>query len=485
MLLINKRLFSFSCSRLLCGVWLSISSSLVLAEHTTVSAADTFTLDQAVKIALQQDVWQVQNRLQEKALISQSRAAGELPDPQFSLSVANLPTDSFDFDQERMTQLIGGVSQMLPRGDSLMLRKQQYQQQSERHPLLSLDRQARLVMNVSQLWLEAYKVRQSIALIRNDRVLFDQLVDISLASYSSALGQTQQQDIVRAELEKNLLDDRLTQLLQHQESLEQQLGEWLGVDSRIDSFVYSEEMPRLSLLRTELSGSSTRVNDSSLAQILMQHPLIIALNKTLAVQQTGVDLAKQAYEPQWGIRASYGYRASDSSGRDRADLVTFGVTLDMPIFSTVKQDSGVEAAVYQREAINSERILLLRKMIAEFNAAKVQRTRLSQREELYSDQILPQMRLQAQAALNAYTADNGDFAEVVRARIAELNGRIDALEIAVDQQLLTARMNYFLATENTPVPVVFNAHLSVSESSSSTSDLAVTYLSASVGEAAL
>lgn len=485
MFLINKDFISISCARLICGAWLSVSASLVLAEQVAESADDVFTLDQAVQTALQQDAWQLQNRLQEKALISQSRAAGELPDPQFSFSLANLPTDSFDFDQERMTQLIGGVSQMLPRGDSLALQKQQYMQRSERHPLLSLDRQARLVMTVSQLWLEAYKVRQSIALIRNDRVLFDQLVDISLASYSSALGQTQQQDIVRAELEKNLLDDRLTQLLQRQESLEQQLGEWLGADSYAGSFVYSEEMPRLSLLRSELSTSDARMDDSSLAQILMQHPLIIALNKTLAVQQTGVDLAKQAYKPQWGVRASYGYRASDSSGRDRADLVTFGVTLDMPVFSTVKQDSGVEAAVYRREAVSSERILLLRKMIAEFNAAKVQRARLDQREELYSNQILPQMRLQAQAALNAYTADNGDFSEVVRARIAELNGRIDALEIVVDQQLLTARMNYFLATKNMPVPVVFNAHSSVSKNSLSTSDLAVTYPSASVEETAL
>ncbi|WP_315980758.1 hypothetical protein [Aliamphritea spongicola] len=152
----------------------------------------------------------MQNRLQEKALISQSQAAGELPDPQFSFAVANLPTDSFKLDQEPMTQLIAGVSQMLPRGDSLVLRKQQFLQQSERHPLLSLDRQARLVMTVSQLWLEAYKVRQSIALIRNDRVLFDQLVDISLASYSAALGQTQQQDVVRAELEKRYWMNALT-----------------------------------------------------------------------------------------------------------------------------------------------------------------------------------------------------------------------------------------------------------------------------------
>ena len=485
MLLKNKPFISSAGARFLCGALLSFSSWQALAADAGNVTEEQFTLGKAVQIALQQDAWQVQNRLQEQALISQSEAAGELPDPQFSFALANLPTDSFELDQEPMTQLIAGVSQMLPRGDSLALRKQQFFQQSERHPLLSLDRQARLVMTVSQLWLEAYKVRQSIALIRNDRVLFDQLVDISLASYSAALGQTQQQDVVRAELEKTLLDERLTRLLQRQESLEQQLNEWLQADEGAAVVNYSEEMPRLSLLQPELDGSGSNPDNAALGQLFLEHPLVKALNKKLAIQQTGVDLAKQAYEPQWGIRASYGYRASDSNGADRADLVTFGVTLDMPVFSTVKQDSGVEAAVYRREAVKSERVLLLRKMIAEYSAARVQRARLEERENRYRHQILPQMRLQAQAALNAYTADNGDFAEVVRARIAELNGRIDAFELAVDQQILTARMNYFLATERLPVLVVFDSAGAASFSALTGSDLAINYSAASVGGAKL
>ncbi|WP_271271336.1 TolC family protein [Aliamphritea hakodatensis] len=485
MLLKNKPFISSCGTRFLCGALLSFSSGLALAVDAGNVTEDRFTLGKAVQIALQQDAWQVQNRLQEQALISQGQAAGELPDPQFSFAVANLPTDSFDFDQERMTQLIAGVSQMLPRGESLALRKQQFLQQSERHPLLSLDRQARLVMTVSQLWLEAYKVRQSIALIRKDRVLFDQLVDISLASYSVALGQTQQQDVVRAELEKTLLDERLTGLLQRQESLEKQLDEWLSPNIRAAAFNYSEDMPRLSLLQPELDEAGNNPDNAELGQLFLRHPLVKTLNKKLAIQQTGVDLAKQAYEPQWGVRASYGYRASDSNGADRADLVTFGVTLDMPVFSTVKQDSGVEAAVYRREAVKSERVLLLRKMIAEFSAARVQRERLEERETRYRNQILPQMRLQAEAALNAYTADNGDFAEVVRARIAELNGRIDALEIAVDQQILTARMNYFLATEKLPVLFVFDGASAVSPVVPPDSDLAITFSPASVWEAKL
>ena len=45
--------------------------------------------------------------------------------------------------------------------------------------------------------------------------------------------------------------------------------------------------------------------------------------------------------------------------------------------------------------------------------------------------------------LGAYTSDDGDFAEVVRARIAELNANIDAMVLEVERLKLIAQLNYF------------------------------------------
>lgn len=54
------------------------------------------------------------------------------------------------------------------------------------------------------------------------------------------------------------------------------------------------------------------------------------------------------------------------------------------------------------------------------------------------------MREQADASLSAYTNDDGDFAEVVRARIAQLNTEIESLAIDVEKQKTIARLNYYL-----------------------------------------
>ena len=70
---------------------------------------------------------------------------------------------------------------------------------------------------------------------------------------------------------------------------------------------------------------------------------------------------------------------------------------------------------------------------------------------LYKNTLLPQVAVQAQATLNAYTRDDGDFSEVMRARISELNAKIDALNITVDQQIITARLNYYASSLDTQV----------------------------------
>lgn len=132
-------------------------------------------------------------------------------------------------------------------------------------------------------------------------------------------------------------------------------------------------------------------------------------------------------------------------GRDRADLLSVGVSFDLPLFTHNRQDRDVSAAVSRTEAVRIDKQLLARQLMAELDTAITQLRRLNERLALYNTQLLPQMATQAEASLTAYNNDDGDFAEAVRARIAELNAKIDALAIAVDRQQIIARVHYLLA----------------------------------------
>ena len=433
-------------------------------ESNAPRANDThvLTLEKAVRSAQAHDPWLLGNQHTQDSIESLSVASGTLPDPKMSVGFSNLPTDTFDLDQEGMTQFKVGVSQIFPRGDSLNIKRKQLELVGSQYPYQRQNRKAKVVVTVAQLWLDAYKAQESIALIEQDRSLFEQLADVAEASYSAALGRTRQQDVVRAQLELTRLDDRLTVLNQQREVAIQRLAEWrsvyfmpqestdnygeiYGLESTLTSLQLSlnRQLPEITLLNPELYIHAEEIQPQTLYQYLVGHAAVKGLEQKIAASRVAIDLAKQKYKPEWGINASYGYRDQDPLGRDRADLFSVGISFDMPLFTENRQDRQLQSAVSKTAAVHTEKWLLLRKMMASFEASKAQLWRLNERRELYRKQLLPQMREQAEASLTAYTNDDGDFAEVVRARIAELNANIDALSIDVDRQKSRVQLNYF------------------------------------------
>ncbi|MCC2615029.1 TolC family protein [Aestuariibacter halophilus] len=401
-----------------------------------VNAQSALSLPDAVRLAQENDVWLQGNVLQQSAIESRAIAAGSLPDPTVAVSVMNLPTDSFDFDQEAMTQLKVGVSQMLPRGDSRALQQQRLTTDAQRFPLMRDDRRAKVRATVSQLWLDAYAAQQTLNLIEQDKTLFEQLVDVSRASYASASGKARQQDIIRAQLELLQLQDRLTVQRQRLETVLAQLTEWLpNPVERVDA-----TLPTTKAAASDWMSMST---DRVLAQ-LQQHPSVLAIDVRHQVAQTDIDLARQQFKPQWGVNASYAVRDDSPQGMQRADFFSVGVTFDVPLFTDNRQDPQLAASVASAEAVKTDKRLLLRQLLSAVQKEQRQLASLQQRRQLYAQQLIVQVHEQAEAALTAYTNDDGDFAEVVRARIAELNTKVAALQIAVDERKAMARLMYLL-----------------------------------------
>lgn len=427
-----------------------ISLFAILLLQNSVSAQDTGNLlfiEQAVKLAQDNDPWITGNYHMQDAAKSRSIAAGSLPDPQLSLGLANLPTDNFSFNQEGMTQIKVGISQMFPQGDSLNIKRRQFELQSDAYPYQRENRNAQVNVSVSHLWLSAYQAQRTIALIEQNRSLFEQLSEIAVSSYSSAMGKTRQHDIIRAQLELTRLNDRVAMLNQAKDTFVEKLNEWLIVEnSPRQEFTIADHLPNTSIAEPQFVNEEMIIRDEELLTYLSNHPLMKALEKKIAVSGAGVDLAKQKYKPAWGLNASYGRRNSDPFGRSRSDTLTVGVALSVPLFTANRQDKEYSAAISNREAVRTEKWQLLRKLKAGLETSRAQLSRLDERRELYRSSLLPQMNEQAEASLTAYTNDDGDFAEVVRARIAELNAKVDALNIDVERQKTIIQLNYYLTT---------------------------------------
>jgi len=446
---------------------------LFIMQPKAYAAQQPLSFEKAISLAQINDPWLDSNKHRQAAIEAKSIAVNNFADPKVSVTLANIPTDGFAFDQEAMTQFKIGIAQMLPRGDSLALKQKQLKQESLAMPLVRQNRKAKVALTVGKLWLDIYNVQQSIKLIEENYSLFEQLTDVVEVSYSSGLGKTRQQDVVRAQLELTLLDDKLAQLMQQKSHYDGMLNQWLG-NSIIETVInknnennfaqtinfsqykLTEQLPKLKVNSSALANNSFYQSNSQspsfnqtsadelfqLTNLLNQHPALMAFDQQIKSSQTGIELAKQSLKPQWGLNASYASRADDQMKNSRADFLSLAVSFDLPLFTDNKQDKEIASVVANTEAIKTDKLLLLREFIGAFSSSKGRLVRLNQRRELFENKLLPQSHIQAEASLTAYTNDDGDFAEVVRARIAVLNAELAELAINIEQQKVILEINY-------------------------------------------
>lgn len=416
----------------------------VLTAVTANAQITIRTLDQAIERAVTIDPWQHSNGLTQKALTAQSESVNTLPDPKLSFGLLNMPTDGFALDQEPMTQARVGISQAFNRGQSAELKRQQLLALASQYPYLSDDRQANVAAKVAQLWLEGYGAQLSLSVLEEDRGLFEQLASTVEAQYSSAQGNTRQDDVIRAKLEVSKLNDRLLILRDQRDASMANLSLWLMDDTNLQDVDIVFPNAPLEIPFPQVLTQSAHLDTRLISGFLMTHPAIQALQQKITASKTSIEIAQQAYRPKWALDASYSYRQDNQIGQSRADFFSIGVSLEMPIFGTQQQDGQIQSAKHQSAAIETQKRLMIRQMISQLNVLISKHSRLIERFNGYQTDILPQLRQQAEASLTAYTSDDKPFSEVMQAKIAELNGRLAMINITIEIYKVRKHLLYYL-----------------------------------------
>ena len=214
---------------------------------------------------------------------------------------------------------------------------------------------------MTQAWLQAWQARESIRLIEEDRELFEHLVDVAQSSYSTAMGRTRQQDLVRAQLELTRLEDRLSVLYERLDTSRSKLGEWLRTNSPAstggqavwDTYAaprLSQQLPDIRLQHPELYRDGSLAAPSEIAALLSGHPALLGIDSAIDASRVGVELARQKYRPEWKVNASYGYREDGPMGQARPDFFSVGLAFDLPFFTSRRQDQQLQAAIAGSEA---------------------------------------------------------------------------------------------------------------------------------------
>ena len=393
------------------------------------------TLEQAEQIALVNEPGIISQQWQMESLSAQSVADGQLKDPKLQVGLNNLPTDTFEFDQENMTQFKVGIVQQFPSGDSLNIKQQKTQKQSELFLSKISDRKLSIIKEVRLTYFEIYYWEKAKTTIKQNKQFFSQLVDIVQSMFS--VGRNNQQDLIRAQLELSRLDDRLVKITQKINTQRSKLSRWIGAQNSVQAL--TSQLPVLSI---------PTISDDfeTLSQLFYTHPKILEIDKKMEISRKDIELVKESYKPGWALNVGYGYRDNMPNGNKRSDFLSAGVTIDLPLFTANRQDKKLLAKERTYQSLKDKRVEMLRQLVANLQQEVANEEQLQNRHQLYNNLLMPKAKQQTQASLLAYQSDRGDFADVMRAYIDDLNVKLDERRIAVDHLQSKAKILYFTSS---------------------------------------
>ncbi len=385
-------------------------------------------LKQAEQLAVQSDPAIESFRATSRSFDDESIADNTLPDPKLRFGAVNVPVDSFDLEQEQMTQVKLGIQQNFPRGDVLSIKQKQSQYLSRASLSMADDAQLKIVRDVRETYLNLYYEVSAYQIIRETRKLFSELVKITESNY--AAGRVNQQDVVLAGLELSRLDDRSTKIKTREEEYRSNLAQWIG-DAAWNNI--SMEFPVLPVLPEQVD----------LNQLIPQHPLIRAESAKVNASKQMTEMARQDYKPGWSLLVDYGFRSGNNpDGTERSDFATAIVSLDVPLFTGNRQDKTVSSNEQKISAARYVKDDKLRKLKQLYEKNKHLWQRLGEREQLYKNSLLTAATNNSKASLKAYQSGVSEFNTLMRAQITELDVRLEDMRIRVDRSAAQARLLY-------------------------------------------
>lgn len=390
---------------------------------------EPLSLQEAERLALMDEPGIERFNASAGAMAERSVSNAQLPDPKLGFGLLNFPTDTFSRTQEPMTQLQLSLQQSFPRGDSLAIKRRHTEALSAAQTDMAAERALNVLRDVRLTWLELYYWQGAEHIVSQNAGLFSQLVEVTQQQY--AVGRHNQQDVIRAQLERSLLDDRLEKIRIQQAQNRAELLRWIGPERRARPL--ADEFPRLPELPIR----------ERLETALLEHPLLRFDLAKVNAGQEAMALAREAYKPAWSLGVNYGFRdGENANGSERADFLSAIVTVDLPVFRNKRQDRELSASQHELQAAQYARDERLRQLRQQLDGDYVQWQRLTRRAALYTNTLLAQASENARATLLAYQNDAADFAALIRARITELDTQLQGLRIRVDQAKAQSRLLY-------------------------------------------
>lgn len=394
-----------------------------------LDSGNSLTLEEASRLALEQQPLLDARSAELAGSRARAVAGAQLADPKLSFGIRDLPIDTaerYSLKRDSDTQLMVGVVQEFPAGDTRRLRGQRGAREVELAEQELAAAQLMIRRNATLAWLDVWKPVRAAEFARatvRQAELQVQAVEIAYTS-----GRATQADVLAARVALGVLRDEADKQDQDAQHGRSMLSRWIG------NAAYGA-------LSADLPAWGDPPPVDQVITRLHSHPHLNARAKQVEIAQADVAIARQSYKPAWSLELGYAWRQA------YADEVTLLFGLDLPVFRADRQDRGVAAKLADQQRSENLRDDEFREEEADARLNSADWALLQQRLQRYRDEILPQGEQRIAAATAAWQSGRGTLAAVLEARRMALDNQLRQLDLQADAQKHRINLKY-LAGEN-------------------------------------
>lgn len=391
--------------------WL-VLSTLVFAAQSW--AAELWTVEKIEALALSRDEQIKAIAEQIDALTAQASFDESLPDPQVVLAARNLPTDSFSMTQEPMTQVVIGVQQRFPAGDTLSLKAKARLAEQERLKAELQLRQRQLRLQIRQMWVDWLYWRKLERLLKKQDEVYAKLESVALSLFR--VGKRAQQDIFRIKTVRAQIEEQQVKARQQADDVLVRLARWVP------------ELKQAGKLASHWPNWNVDSDIVMARGRLLEHPMLKASQASVLFAKRQLALAEAAYQPDWRLGVSYGIRGGNTMlGEPRSDFVSIDFAFSLPWQPANRQDKQVHARQKQLLSAEFRRDDVLASLKARLDETETRIRWLIRRIAHFDQNLLVVSDQNRQAALDAYQRNTADFNDPMLAYDQHLRLRVQRL----------------------------------------------------------
>ncbi len=360
--------------------------------------------------------------------------ANSLDDPMLGVGLINIPVDEFNTDSTPMSGSTLTLAQKFPFPGKLAARGGMAKQRALWYANAYQDARLRLRQQVKDAWYRLLFQRQAIELTNQNIDILDDFIRLTETRYQ--VGKGLQQNVLKAQVERSKLYDKLLDLQEKEESTLAELNNLVG--RKTDQPLGEQPIPVLghdALALGELQGGAQQ-----------RRPLFAAYRSLIDQFKEQRTLAKLNYKPDFNVWGGYRWR-DDNLPDGGSDFISAGVTINLPVYkrrlnaAVAEADSGLRMAYQRYQDFGTKVDLDIHRSLTRMNEAMAQ-------TELYKTGIIPQADQTFKSTLAAYQVDKVDFLDLLDSLLTLYRYEIDYYRALTDHERGLAKLVFAAGLEN-------------------------------------